>query len=101
VNAQVRLLRGDSHYVAGVLALDWKLDKEEQELTALDIANRKMLLEKLLKASQAGKDELVQDLIRLGPPLPRVHLSPAVAPRLSGICVSIACWRLRSTRGCR
>ncbi len=41
---QVRLLRGDSQYVASVLALDWKLDKEEQELTALDIANRKMLL---------------------------------------------------------
>ena len=41
---RVRLLRRDSQYVASVLALDWKLDKEEQELTAVDIANRKMLL---------------------------------------------------------
>jgi len=63
---QVRLLRGDSQYVASVLALDWKLDKEEQELTALDIANRKMLLLKLLDASQAGKEEQVQELVLHG-----------------------------------
>ena len=63
---QVRLLRGDSQYIANVLALDWKLDKEEQKLTALDIANRKMLLLKLLDASKTGKEEQVQALILLG-----------------------------------
>ena len=57
---RVRLLRRDSQYVASVLALDWKLDKEEQELTAVDIANRNMLLLQLLEASKAGKEEQVQ-----------------------------------------
>lgn len=61
---QVRLLRGDSMYVKGILSLDWKLDKEHQEETALELAHRKMLLHKLLDASSEGKDEEVQELLK-------------------------------------
>ena len=61
---QVRLLRGDRMYVSSILALDWRLDKEHQELTALELAHRKMLLHKLLDASSEGKDVEVQDLLK-------------------------------------
>ena len=77
---RVRLLRRDSQYVASVLALDWKLDKEEQELTAVDIANRNMLLLQLLEASKAGKEEQVQELVLLGADVTGKNGSHAVAP---------------------
>jgi hypothetical protein len=61
---QVRLLRGDRMYISGILALDWRLDKEQQELSALELAHRKMLLHKLLDASAEGNEEEVQELLK-------------------------------------
>ena len=54
---------GDSTYAHGVLALDWKLDKENQKLTALQIANAKLLVQRLVLKKINPKEISSKDLM--------------------------------------